>query len=101
MTSAERSTLRRAWIFPLAVTLATRSTLSTLAVVTFGTFLSLPRMDPRRTIPRIAATATPIRIFHFFDIARSSLGQKETLTLLLFTRAGGESSRRLGRWNWC
>ena len=69
MTSAERSTFRRAWIFPFAVTFETRSTFSTLAVVTLGRFRSLLRREPIRTTASAAATTTPMTIFHFFDIA--------------------------------
>src|SRR5437867_10664774 len=68
MTSAERSTFRRAWIFPFAVTLATRSIFSTLAVVTRATSLSLRRMNPMATKASTTAPRTPRTIFVFFDI---------------------------------
>ena len=63
------STLRWAWILPLAVTLETRSSFSTLAVVTRGTSLSRPRMKavraPMTATPRMA----PPMILVLFDMA--------------------------------
>ena len=54
------STLRWAWILPLAVTFETRSIFSTLAVVTRGTSLSLPRMKAvRAPMTTTAATEPP------------------------------------------
>src|ERR1700737_4574695 len=71
MTRSHMSTLRRAWIFPLAVTLATRSAFSTFAVVTRGRFRSFPRREPINTTRSTTATALPIRIFLVFDISFS------------------------------
>ena len=62
------STLRRAWILPLAVTLETRSSFSTLAVVTRGTFLSRPRMAAVRAPTTMTAATTPTMIFVLFDM---------------------------------
>src|SRR5256884_3403783 len=72
MTRADMSTLRRAWIFPLAVTLAIRSAFSTFAVVTRGRFRSFPRREPINTTRSTTATALPIRIFLVFDMSLSS-----------------------------
>ncbi len=63
------STLRWAWIFPLAVTLEMRSSFSTLAVVTRGTSLSLPRMAAVRAPMTATAASVPRMIFVLFDMA--------------------------------
>ena len=69
ITRADMSTLRWAWILPLAVTLETRSIFSTLAVVTRGTSLSLFRMAAVRAPMTTTATTDPTMIFVFFDMA--------------------------------
>src|SRR5450432_1849541 len=101
MTRAERSTFVCAWIFPFAVTLETRSTFSTLAVVTLGAFLSRPRIEPINTTPTITAPATPIRIFHFFDIQRSSvLPISESTGTAVYGLSGRKFSPE-ALWKWC
>ena len=62
------STFRRAWIFPFAVTLETRSIFSTLAVVTRGTSLSRPRIAAVRAPTTTTAAARPMMIFVLFDM---------------------------------
>src|SRR5437773_11830668 len=90
MTRADRSTFRGAWIFPLAVTFETRSTFSTLAVVTWGRFRSLLLREPMSTTASTAATASPMTIFHFFDIGPFPLTANPSL--LFLTALADESS---------
>src|SRR6266545_5019475 len=94
MTSAERSTFLRAWIFPFAVTLATRSIFSTLAVVTRATSLSLRRMNPMATKVSTMAPRTPRMIFVFFDIDFPPVTALESP---IFLRGAGVKVRHLAR----
>ncbi len=81
------STLRLAWIFPLAVTFETRSIFSTLAVVTRGTSLSRPRMNAERTPTTTTAATRPRMIFVLFAIA-STLRLHAVLLRILFYGGG-------------
>src|SRR5512141_2604115 len=90
MTRADKSTFRRAWIFPFAVTLEIRSTFSTLAVVTWGRLRSLLRREPISTTAMTAATARPMTIFHFFDMG--ALPLTANAPLLFLTEDPRESS---------
>ncbi len=63
------STLRWAWILPLAVTFETRSSFSTFAVVTRGTSLSLPRMKAVRAPMTTTPSTAPTMILVLFDMA--------------------------------
>ena len=81
------STFRRAWIFPLAVTLETRSVFSTLAVVTRGTSLSRPRMDAVSAPTTTTAATTPMMIFVLFDMP-STLRMYAVFQRILFYGGG-------------
>src|SRR5262249_1271121 len=78
-------------IFPLAVTLETRSIFSTLAVVTRGRSLSLPRMKAVRAPTTTTAAPRPTMIFVFFDMASPS-GRKQPFGVPFSTGGGTESS---------
>src|SRR3954452_2935193 len=83
------STLRCAWIFPLAVTFETRSTFSTFAVVTRGTFLSRPRINPVRTTTAATPRTAPPMILVFFDMPSTSRSRKTGSHGVILLRTGG------------
>src|SRR5512135_724267 len=91
MTRADMSTLFLAWIFPFAVTLATRSSFSTLAVVTRGRSLSRPRMAAVRAPTTTTAAPSPTMILVFLDMASTS-GYKQPSRVPFSTDGDPESS---------